>query len=148
MLFTPLVETQQADRSPRLPMQETKIQSPLRALLKDNSGKFRREKGAFYGSYYVSMRDDVRLAVDVYVPQDKFANNDLRFPTVFYMTRYGRSLQLRWPLEPIMPTQTTTVWRDEIEYLTRHGYCVVVVDARGTGASGGSREMEFSDEEA
>ena len=47
-----------------------------------------------------------------------------------------------------MPTQTTTVWRDEIEYLTRHGYCVVVVDARGTGASNGSRQMEFSDEEA
>ncbi|MBK6276103.1 MAG: CocE/NonD family hydrolase [Saprospirales bacterium] len=37
--------------------------------------------------------------------------------------------------------------KKEIEFFTSYGYAVVIIDVRGTGASFGTRYMEFSPEE-
>jgi uncharacterized protein len=87
---------------------------------------------------YLTMRDGVRIAIDVYLPEHE-ANTTL--PTLLTMTRYQRSsiTQRRNP--------------DEDEHLTlakifnAHGYVQVSVDARGSGASFGSRSGELSQTE-
>ena len=73
-------------------------------------------------SYYIPMRDGVRIAVDVVVPVGGLSNQ--RFSTVLEMTRYWRSAQG----DPIS---------DEEKTFTTNGFAIVIGDARGTGASSG-----------
>jgi uncharacterized protein len=77
-------------------------------------------------SIYVSMHDGVRLAVDVYLPATM--GSTTRVPTIFLDTRYGR----RWEAKYRRPT-----------FFLENGYAMVVVDARGTGASFGIRPIEL-----
>ncbi len=48
-----------------------------------------------YSSHYLTMRDGVRIAVDCYVPDWIGARQ--RVPAVVKLTRYHRSMELRWP---------------------------------------------------
>jgi putative CocE/NonD family hydrolase len=73
-------------------------------------------------SLYVPMRDGVRIALDVILPEGLEPGQ--RVPTVLTMTRYWRS----W--EGDGPT-------DLQRFFTSHGYAVVQGDSRGTGASFG-----------
>ncbi len=91
-------------------------------------------KGYSMQSYYVEMRDGVAIAVDVYLPKGKV--KDQKFPTVLHQTRYWRSIELKWPYRwfrknPIGPLG------DFMIPVILQGYAVVVVDSRGSGASGG-----------
>lgn len=73
-------------------------------------------------SVYVSMRDDVRIALDLVLPEG--LPQGARVPTILVMTRYWRAGEGEGP----NATQA---------FFTRQGYAVVWGDSRGTGASFG-----------
>lgn len=102
-------------------------------------------KGFETQSFHLPLPDSIKLAVDLHLPKDLERNK--KVPTILYLTRYVRSLQpvasIRWATGPVFGT----VPKEEVEYLTSHGYACMIVDVRGTGASTGSRSMEFSPEE-
>jgi putative CocE/NonD family hydrolase len=80
-------------------------------------------------SYYVPMRDGVKIAIDVVLPKGLPAGE--KVPTVMNMTRYWRAKQGDKP----------GTW------FPSHGYAHVLVDARGTGASFGIWRAPFSQDE-
>jgi putative CocE/NonD family hydrolase len=97
---------------------------------------------------YIKMRDGVQIAVDVWLPQDYQVGQ--RLPALLRTTRYGRDGQFGWAYrlavalkqaDPHGPGDAQT------EYLNQRHFVVIVGDARGSGASGGHRETEFSREE-
>jgi putative CocE/NonD family hydrolase len=90
-------------------------------------------------SRYVTVRDGTRLAVDV-VWTTGANKGELRRPAILMLTRYWRAF--RSQDQPIDPSTYAT-----IAYFTAAGYAVVIADMRGTGASFGSRDTEFSDAE-
>ena len=103
-----------------------------------------RYKGYSMQSYYVEMRDGIPIAVDVYLPKSKV--KDEKFPVILHQTRYWRSIELKWPYKwfrknPIGPLG------DFMKPVINHGYAVVVVDSRGSGASGGFRHHPWSVDE-
>jgi uncharacterized protein len=102
-------------------------------------------KGFDYKSYYVPMRDSVLLAVDVYLP--KKLEKEKKAPAIIAQNRYVRSLRAKFPFNLIKHPILTVVAEDEIKFFTSHGYAYVVVDTRGSGASTGTRRMDFSPEE-
>src|SRR5688572_11125085 len=92
-------------------------------------------------SQYLTMRDGVRLAVDVYLPVAKgnrapaSAGVTPRFPTVVILTPYYRRFRLTRP--GMDPSPNAGRYRD---MFAPRGYAMVVVDVRGTGASFGTRD--------
>lgn len=102
-------------------------------------------KGFEYASQYLTMRDSVKIAIDVFLP--KKAADTEKFPTIVYLTRYVRSLKAKFPFNLLKDPVLAVVPEKEIEYFTSHGYACVIVDVRGSGASQGSRTMEFSPQE-
>jgi putative CocE/NonD family hydrolase len=90
-------------------------------------------------SCYVTMRDGVRLALDVYVPMDHGgAALAQRLPTIVVFTPYYRRFALRSDAPPSSePSVSAGRYRD---FFVPRGYALVVVDVRGTGASFGVRE--------
>ncbi len=86
-------------------------------------------------STYVAARDDTRLAVDVHLPKGQRRQD--RLPTIINFTPYFRRFKLKDGHPPALdPSPNTGKYRD---YFVPHGYAVVVVDVRGTGASFGTR---------
>jgi predicted acyl esterase len=51
--------------------------------------------GMDYSSYYITMRDGVRIAVDLYLPEG--LKEGIRIPAILHQTCYMRSIQLRLP---------------------------------------------------
>jgi len=102
-------------------------------------------KGFSYTSSYVPMSDSVRLAVDVFLP--KQLEEGRKVPTVVYFVRYVRTFQLKAFWRPLKSPAFGSVAEEEVKFLTSHGYAVAIVDLRGTGASFGHRDMEFSPKE-
>ena len=91
-------------------------------------------------SLYVSMRDGVKIAIDVWLPGDLERGD--KVPTLMQATRYWRAMQ-----------HTSGRFEDDNRYelanrVNRAGYAFVFVDARGSGASFGWRAYERSVEEA
>ena len=84
-------------------------------------------------SLYVGMRDGVRLALDVFLPQGAAAT--ARFPTILILTPYYRRFKLNDATAE--PSPNTAKYRDSF---VPYGYALVVVDVRGTGASFGTRD--------
>ncbi len=89
---------------------------------------------------YVEMRDGVRIAIDVWLPADLAAGEQI--PTLIQATRYWRATQ-----------HTSGRFEDDNRYelanrVNDAGYAFVFIDARGSGASFGSRAYERSVEEA
>src|SRR5271166_6185472 len=83
-------------------------------------------------SQYVTMRDGVKLAIDLYLPKGLAPGK--RLPTLLCQTRYYRGAELRWPFSRFMsPPQTLYP-----EFFIDNGYAFVAVDTRGTGASYGN----------
>jgi putative CocE/NonD family hydrolase len=85
-------------------------------------------------SIYVTMRDDCRLAVDVYLTTDA----PDQAPAILIFTPYYR----RFALAADAPQGTEACpgvarWRD---LFVPRGYALVAVDVRGTGASFGTRD--------
>jgi putative CocE/NonD family hydrolase len=79
-------------------------------------------------SFYVPMRDGVRIAVDVVLPER--LPEGTRFPTILTMTRYWRAEEGREPGASGSGLDTVRFWAS-------HAFAVVVGDVRGTGASFG-----------
>lgn len=94
-------------------------------------------------SRWLPMRDGVRIAIDVIVPADAQPARSL--PTAMIMTRYWRSFRLRTPSPRGRPPMGSDLGL--VEGLFGRGFAVVVVDARGTGASDGSWLHPWSDDE-
>ena len=84
-------------------------------------------------SVYVTMADGCRLAVDVMLPDGDASR---RWPTVLILTPYVRRFQLAAGSN-VEPSPNSYKYRD---MFVPRGYAVVVVDARGTGASFGTRD--------
>ena len=74
-------------------------------------------------SSYLTMRDGVRIAVDLILPSGPAAGT--KFPTVLQITRYWRAGEG----DPPNVTQ---------RFFAQRGYATVWMDVRGTGASGGT----------
>ncbi len=85
-------------------------------------------------STYVTMTDGCRLAVDVILPD---GNASRRWPTVLILTPYIRRFELASGATGVEPSPNTYRYRD---MFVPRGYALVVVDARGTGASFGTRD--------
>lgn len=84
-------------------------------------------------SYYLPMRDGIRLAVSVYFPSHTTPTSPV--PTLLILTRYGRA----------------TVHREgdprSIDPWVAAGYASVAVDVRGTTSSFGARVTELGPDE-
>ncbi|MBX2910180.1 MAG: CocE/NonD family hydrolase [Chitinophagales bacterium] len=102
-------------------------------------------KGFKYHSLYLTMRDSTLIATDVYLP--KKLEEGKQVPTILYLTRYLRSLRIKFPLNLFKSPILVVVPEAEIEFFTSHGYACIIADVRGSGASTGVRKMEFSPEE-
>jgi putative CocE/NonD family hydrolase len=89
---------------------------------------------------YVTMRDGVRIAIDVWLPEDLQENQ--KIPTIMRATRYWRAQDI---------VGATTLEQDSnysrADTLNQAGYAYVCVDARGSGASFGTRPYELSPDE-
>ena len=102
-----------------------------------------RYKGYEMRSYYLKMRDGVPIAVDVYLPKGQKGE---KYSTILHQTRYWRSIELKWPYKwfkknPIGPLG------DFMKPIIECGYAVVVIDSRGSGASGGVQPHPWSKDE-
>lgn len=86
------------------------------------------------GSVYVTMADGCRLAVDVILPNGDATR---RWPTILILTPYIRRFELASGTTGVEPSPNTYRYRD---MFVPRGYALVVVDARGTGASFGTRD--------
>ena len=91
-------------------------------------------------SVYVPVGDGVRLAVDVWLPVERTAVGGT-VGTVMRVTRYHRA---EAPQEPGPEADTNAAAGD---LFNRAGFALVVVDARGTGASFGTRTGELGERE-
>jgi putative CocE/NonD family hydrolase len=83
-------------------------------------------------SLYIQMRDGVKLALDVVLPKDLPAG--ARIPAIIEQTRYWRAEKGKGA-------------NSYQRFFASHGYAVVWVDVRGTGASFGSWPTPWSREE-
>lgn len=83
-------------------------------------------------SQYVPMSDNVRLAVSYWPPKQI----SKKTPAVLITTRYWRAAEYRGD------NLQSQVYYPLADYLFRRGYILVVADARGTGASFGTRAAE------
>ncbi|MCR9173998.1 MAG: CocE/NonD family hydrolase [bacterium] len=83
-------------------------------------------------SHFIEMSDGVKLAADVYFPNEY---NDEELPVLVKFERYWRS--------SVHKEDTSSIsGRDQ--YFSDHGYIIMIVDTRGTGASFGTRQSEYS----
>jgi len=97
-------------------------------------------------SQYVKMRDGVEIAVTIDLPPDLKPGE--RVPVLMRTTRYWREPQVGWFLRLLVALRQVDldaqVEDKQRAYFNQCHFAVLAVDARGSGASGGSRAMEFS----
>ena len=97
-------------------------------------------------THYVTMRDGVRLAVDLILP--RHLPPEARLTALLYQGRYWRSVSLRGP---------AWLTHDAVErhgqlgpfkaWFVERGYAWIDVDTRGSGASFGSRLWDYAPDE-
>ncbi len=92
-------------------------------------------------SHYLEMRDGVRLAVDILRPTKDGRVTDEKLPCIWTHTRYRRAAKGRDGR--VRSEGDSPLWAP----LLQHGYNVVVVDVRGSGASFGAWQGLFTAEE-
>jgi len=102
---------------------------------------------------YLTMRDGVGIAVDVWLPPDLRAGQ--RVPALVRAGRYGRSYRVGFAVRSLIGLGLI----DEklggpvgpgcllVDAFNRAGYAVVLVDVRGSGASSGERPVMFHPDE-
>src|SRR5579862_387287 len=89
-------------------------------------------------SFYVKMRDNVELAVSLYLPRNLRSNQ--RVPVLMRTTRYWREPQKTWMLKALIKlriVRSSLLTAPDVKYFNQRRFAVLLVDARGTGASGG-----------
>jgi putative CocE/NonD family hydrolase len=81
---------------------------------------------------YVTMRDGTKIAIDVMLPKD--LSPATKIPALMSITRYWRATENRQP--------------DNLQkFFVGHGYALIMIDVRGTGASFGTWTMPWSKKE-
>lgn len=95
-------------------------------------------------SLYLTMRDGVQIATNVYLPVDLKEGEKL--PVIFHQTRYWRSIDLRWPVN-VIKGRFVDLYAIMIKKMVLNRYIVVNVDVRGTGASSGCQPDPFSQDQ-
>lgn len=95
-------------------------------------------------SFYLSMRDGVKIAVSLHLPSDLKKGEKL--PTIFHQTRYWRSIDLRWPIN-LFSSRFIDLYGKMIKNIVLNRYAVVNIDVRGTGASFGRQKNPFPKEQ-
>ena len=96
-------------------------------------------------SVYVKMRDGVEIAVTVLLPPDLKAGE--RAPVLMRTTRYWRGPQIGWGLRMMVALRRVNpldLVDKQRAYFNKRRFAVIIVDARGSGASGGHRVVEYS----
>ena len=94
-------------------------------------------KGVATQSVYIPMRDGVKLAAEVVLP--KSLPPGARIPALLSQTRYWRAVELKAPLRWFMdPEKLDRHFGGFRSFFTGHGYGLLIVDVRGTGASFGT----------
>ena len=96
--------------------------------------------GMVRSSFYLTMRDGVKIAVDLYLPRGLQPGEKL--PAIIRQTRYYRSHDLG-PLLRVL----TRHWPSAEKLFVPRGYAWVSVDVRGTGASFGRWAYSWSPDE-
>ena len=94
--------------------------------------------GPDVSSFYIMAADGTRLAADVYLPTGQ---HDRPYPALLTLTRYRRGLEDAVTGEPL------NTLSDLDRHFLAHGYALVKVDARGSGASFGTRPVEYGRQE-
>jgi putative CocE/NonD family hydrolase len=108
-----------------------------------------------FQSQYLTMRDGVDIAFDVWLPPDLAAGEQV--PTLINATRYSRgyfnqdfnfAAKMRIRLAGYDPELVQISELDpEVAAANEAGYAVIYVDARGSAASFGTRPIEWSPDE-
>ena len=96
-------------------------------------------------SVYVTMHDGVEIAVTVWLPPSLKAGE--RVPVLMRTTRYWRGEQVGWIVRALAALHIADAHDLEDRqqaYFNERGFAVMVVDARGSGASGGYRPVEYA----
>jgi putative CocE/NonD family hydrolase len=94
-------------------------------------------KGMTTHSFYLPMRDGVKLAMDLVLP--KGLSKGEKIPALLSQTRYWRAYELRAPFKWFLRPELLDPYYGGFQpYFTSHGYAIVLVDIRGTGASYGT----------
>ncbi len=88
-------------------------------------------------AHYITAQDGTRLAADVYLPPGERGP----YPALLTLTRYRRGLE-----DPETGERVPTLSGLDRHFLA-HGYALVKVDARGSGASFGTRPVEYGRQE-
>ncbi|MCX5770047.1 MAG: CocE/NonD family hydrolase [Candidatus Hydrogenedentes bacterium] len=97
-------------------------------------------------SQYLTMRDGVRIAIDVWYPP-RLAREE-RIPAVMRATRYWRAAETRFPYRILYGLgRAEPLGLREAVGFNEAGYALVTVDVRGSGASFGQRPIEYSPDE-
>jgi len=96
-------------------------------------------------SQYLTMRDGVQIAVDLYLP-DKLQPGQ-KIPTILHQTRYWRAVDYRWLVRLFKEDRPRGIIGRYASRFLKEGYAWVDVDVRGSGASFGSRPVAYSPEE-
>jgi uncharacterized protein len=89
-------------------------------------------------SRYITVRDGVKLAADIFRPAVNGNPVDEPLPLIWTLHRYQRDWGFR-------EAQLVAPW---LETLLKHGYVIASVDVRGGGASFGSRQGELTANDA
>lgn len=105
----------------------------------------KKYKGYTKKSFYLAMRDSVKLAVDLYLP--KGLEPGTKIPVLLYQTRYWRSVEFRALIKPFFGDRMPGMAGKLMSEMIASGYAVVGVDTRGTGASYGRCNYPWSMDE-
>jgi len=97
-------------------------------------------------SQYLTMRDGVKLAIDIYRPTKGGELHTEKLPVLWTATQYRRAV-LENGKRPLM-TDGILSTPPGIETILRHGYVIAGLDVRGSGASFGNRSMLTTADEA
>ncbi|MCZ6800677.1 MAG: CocE/NonD family hydrolase [Nitrospirae bacterium] len=93
-------------------------------------------------SRYLTMRDGVKVAVDLYLPTN--LGLEQQIPTILHQTRYWRAIEYRWLISLFKDDRPRGVIGNYAERFLQQGYAWVDVDVRGSGASFGTRPIAYS----
>jgi putative CocE/NonD family hydrolase len=95
-----------------------------------------KHKGYSDYSTYIKMRDGVKIAADFALPIG--LTSESKIPSLLTQTRYWRAMELRAPAKWIVKSNELNPYRQGwTDFFTSHGYALVDIDVRGTGASFG-----------
>lgn len=109
------------------------------------AGTSKRYRRYTQSSLYLTMRDGVKIAIDLHLPKGLAAG--VRIPTIVRQTWYGRSWQFRWPLDRFFGGSHMHLYEKTRKTFLAHGYAWLDVDVRGSGASYGTRLCPWSPDE-